>query len=193
MLAFFTIIGFGILGTNRLRQETPQKREVRQVSAPNVQQSMKITSSVFTDGQPIPKKYTCDGENISPPLSIANIPQNTKNLALIIDDPDAPGRTAWYIPPSGMWTHWIVWNIDPSVTEIREGEVPASAVQGTNDFRKISYGGPCPPTGTHRYVFTLYVLDAKLSLVEGSSRKDFESFVNGHILEQAQLTGIYGR
>jgi len=114
-----------------------------------------ITSPVFENNGFIPKKYTCDGVDINPQLLIANVPSETKSLALIVDDPDAP---------AGTWVHWVVWNISPQTHEIKENSVPNGANQGLNDFRKRSYGGPCPPSGTHRYFFKLYALDTILTL-----------------------------
>ena len=111
---------------------------------------MKIISEVFENKQMIPQKYTCDGENINPPLQITDIPSNTESLVLIVDDPDAP---------SGDWIHWLVWNINPQTKEIMEDSVPENAVVGTNDFKKMEYDGPCPPSGTHRYVFKVLALE----------------------------------
>jgi Raf kinase inhibitor-like YbhB/YbcL family protein len=142
---------------------------------------MKISSPAFGTNQKIPKKYTCDGEDISPSLMIDEIPEGTETLALIVDDPDAP---------AGTWVHWVVFNI-PVTNRIEEGEVPGN--QGINDFRKERYGGPCPPSGTHRYFFKLYALDQELGLSEGASRRDVEAAMGGHILAQAELIGLYER
>jgi Raf kinase inhibitor-like YbhB/YbcL family protein len=142
---------------------------------------MKISSPAFGTNQKIPKKYTCDGEDISPSLMIDEIPEGTETLALIVDDPDAP---------AGTWVHWVVFNI-PVTNRIEEGEVTGN--QGINDFRKERYGGPCPPSGTHRYFFKLYALDQELGLSEGASRRDVEAAMGGHILAQAELIGLYER
>jgi len=142
---------------------------------------MKITSPAFKNNELIPAKYTCDGENISPPLVIENIPDGTKSLALICDDPDAP---------MGTWVHWVVFDIEVA-GEIKENSIPGK--QGINDFRKKNYGGPCPPSGTHRYFFKIYALDTKLGLNEGISKKELEKSMNGHILQEAQLIGLYKR
>jgi hypothetical protein len=140
-----------------------------------------VKSSAFTNNGPIPTKYACDGEDVNPPLSIEGIPQGTQSLALTVDDPDAP---------MGTWDHWVVWNISPS-NEIEENAVPG--VEGTNDFRKHSYGGPCPPSGTHRYFFKLYALDTRLNLSPNSRKKDLEKAMQGHILAKGEIMGRYSR
>lgn len=142
---------------------------------------MKISSLDFEHQEYIPEKFTCDGEDISPSLIIEDVPEGTKRLALIVEDPDAP---------AGVWTHWIVFNIHV-VDVIEEGEVPGT--QGFNDFRRVEYGGPCPPSGTHRYFFKLYALDSKLDLEEGCRKKDLLKAMEGHILEEAELIGLYER
>jgi Raf kinase inhibitor-like YbhB/YbcL family protein len=116
---------------------------------------IKISSTAFTQNGSIPSKYTCDGSDVNPPLMFENVPPEAKSLALIVDDPDAP---------AGTWVHWVVWNIDPAVKEIKENSLPPGAQQGISDFRKRGYGGPCPPGGTHRYFFKLYALDTTLTL-----------------------------
>lgn len=123
---------------------------------------MKITSPSFQENAFIPSKYTCDGENINPPLVISDVSADAKSLALIVDDPDAP---------VGTFVHWLVWNIPPRVGEIKEGSLPEGSIQGTNDFGKKEYGGPCPPSGTHRYFFRLYALNQELNLPEGAKRR----------------------
>ncbi len=140
---------------------------------------MKITSPVFGHNQTIPQKYTCQGEDINPSLVIDGIPEGTKSLALIIDDPDAP---------MGTWVHWVVFNI-PVTYEIGENTIPGT--QGYNDFGKNDYGGPCPPEGTHRYFHKIYALDTLLNLKEGSSKKVLEKAMHGHILDKAELAGLY--
>ncbi|HML03683.1 MAG TPA: YbhB/YbcL family Raf kinase inhibitor-like protein [Candidatus Bathyarchaeia archaeon] len=140
-----------------------------------------VKSSAFPNNGPVPPKYTCDGEDINPPLSIEGIPQGTQSLALTVDDPDAP---------MGTWDHWVVWNITPS-NEIKENTVPG--VEGMNDFRKHSYGGPCPPSGTHRYFFKVYALDTKLNLSPNSRKKDLEKSMQGHILAKGETVGRYSR
>ena len=146
--------------------------------------SLKVTSSAFHDGGKIPKKYTCDNSNVNPPLRIENLPKGAKSLALIVDDPDAPGRT---------FTHWLLWNIDPKATEIRENSVPQNAVQGTSNFGSSKYGGPCPPSGTHRYYFKAYALDTSLSLPSSANKAAVEKAMPGHIVAQGSLMGTYSR
>ena len=146
--------------------------------------SMKITSSAFENKQTIPPKYTCDGENISPPLETIDTPKETKSLVLIVDDPDAP---------SGDWVHWLVWNINPETKLITENESPKEAIQGTNDFGKQNYGGPCPPADTHRYQFKTYALDTILNLPSFSRKKDLEKAMENHLLGKTLLIGLYQR
>ena len=145
---------------------------------------LKITSAAFVTNGYIPARFTCDGTDISPPLEIANVPGEAKSLALIVDDPDAP---------VGMWVHWVVWNIDPLTREIAEDNVPRDAAQGKNDWKRNSYGGPCPPSGVHRYFFKLYALDSRLNLGTGTTKADLEKAMHGHILAKAELIGLYKR
>ena len=143
-----------------------------------------LTSSAFADGQAIPEKYGCQGENINPPLEFKEVPESAKSLALIVDDPDAP---------AGDWVHWLVWNIKPQTTGIDAASVPAGATKGKNDFGNNNYGGPCPPSGTHRYQFKLYALDAELNLPPATDKAALLKAMDSHILAQAQLTGAYSR
>lgn len=145
---------------------------------------MKISSSAFENNGNIPKKYTCDGADINPPLKIEGVPVEAKSLALIVDDPDAP---------RGTWVHWVVWNIDPKTVEIQENNVPKNSVQGMNDFEKRDYGGPCPPSGTHRYFFKLYALDSLLNFSSDAGKAGLEKAMKGHILAEAQIIGLYRR
>ncbi len=140
-------------------------------------QNIKVLSSAFESNGTIPRKYTCNGEDINPPLVFEGIPEKADSLVLIMDDPDAPMKT---------FTHWIVWNIEP-VAKIEEDSIPG--VEGINDFRKIGYGGPCPPSGTHRYFFRVYALDKQLELKAGASRKELESAMIGHIIAEGELMG----
>lgn len=143
---------------------------------------MRLTSTAFQEGEKIPSQYTCDGDDVNPPLHISEAPDGTASFALVMDDPDAPGST---------WDHWIVWDISPDTDEIAENSVPPNARQGTNDFQRLQWGGPCPPNGTHRYMFILYALDIFLDLEEGATKDDLEQAMQGHILAQAQLLGYY--
>ena len=150
---------------------------------------IKITSSAFEEGGLIPPKYTCDGADISPPLQWDAVPEGTKSVTLISDDPDAP---------MGTWVHWVLFNLPADTTELTENippdeNLPNGAGQGTNDFRRIGYGGPCPPGGTHRYFFKIYALDTELDLSAGACKKDLLKAMEGHILGQGQLIGKYKR
>jgi Raf kinase inhibitor-like YbhB/YbcL family protein len=154
--------------------------------AQNAGHGMKITSTAFAEGQPIPKRYTCDGENVSPPLAWSGVPAAAKGLVLVVDDPDAPG---------GLFTHWIVFNLPPSTSSLPEGVKPAGGIsQGTNDFGKAGYGGPCPPKGRHRYVFHLFALESGLDGLTQPSRAKLDAALEkGHVLARTALTGTYQR
>lgn len=143
--------------------------------------TLKITSPDFKDREPIPEKFTCDGQNINPSLLISNLPEDTKSLVLIIDDPDAPGKT---------WVHWVVWNIKPSKV-ISQNSVPG--IEGINDFKQHHYGGPCPPSNTHRYFFKIYALDTILNLDKNSRKEDLLKAMEGHILAKGELMGTYSK
>ena len=148
---------------------------------------MKIYSPVFNAEDPIPSKYTCQGENISFPLEWEGIPDTTKTLAIIFDDPDAPGMT---------WVHWVIYNIPASLSGLPENippeeVLPNYGLHGLNSWRKIGYGGPCPPFGTHRYFTRLYALDCPLPLKAGLAKKDLIDAMMGSILEEAQMYGTY--
>jgi len=145
---------------------------------------MKITSSAFQEGANIPSKFTCDGSDANPALRFEQIPAEAKSLVLIVDDPDAP---------SGLFTHWLAWNIDPKITEFAENSAPSNAVQGRNDFGKSGYGGPCPPSGTHRYFFKIFALDQMLDLKAGAKRAEVEAAMRGHVIGQGELMGRYSR
>ncbi len=140
---------------------------------------LQITSPAFGHNQMIPQKYTCQGEDVNPPLAITGVPEGTKSFTLIIDDPDAPG---------GNWDHWLIYNIAPAPI-IEEDSVPGT--QTTNDFGRVHYGGPCPPSGTHRYFFKLYALDAELSFSGLPSKQELEKAMEGHVLAKAELMGLY--
>jgi Raf kinase inhibitor-like YbhB/YbcL family protein len=150
---------------------------------------MQLTSSAFKEGQSIPVKYTCDGKNVSPELKWSNVPQGTKSLALICDDPDAP---------HGTFVHWVLYDIPPTVTELKEGipsdsQLSNGAKHGMPGFNRPGYGGPCPPSGTHRYFFKLYALDFIPGLPSGVTKNDLLKAMEGHILEMVQLMGTYQR
>ncbi len=144
---------------------------------------MKLLSSAFEEGEYIPEKYTADGENISPPLEIKDAPSSTESYALVVDDPDAP---------VGTWVHWVVWNIPADVKNLKQGTAP-EGIRGKNDFGNLKYGGPAPPSGTHRYYFKLYALDTMLNITEGSAKEDLLEIIRGHIVERAEIMGKYSR
>jgi Raf kinase inhibitor-like YbhB/YbcL family protein len=152
--------------------------------------AMVLRSDAFPDGGDIPIKYTCQGDNISPPLTWIDTPAQTRSFALVMDDPDAR---------FGAFTHWLIFDLDPNISTLGEGvqaasQLPSSTIQGKNGFGKIGYGGPCPPGGRpHHYRFTLYALDDLLRLASGSSKKQVLGAIHGHILEQAQLVGLFQR
>jgi Raf kinase inhibitor-like YbhB/YbcL family protein len=141
--------------------------------------SLQVHSTAFSHNGHVPPKYTCEGEDINPPLEINNIPENTRTLALIVEDPDAP---------RGTFDHWLVWNIFPNEA-IAEGSNPG--VSGTNSFGKTGYGGPCPPSGSHRYFFRVYALDTELDIPAGSDKRTLQEAMKGHILGQGELMGKY--
>jgi len=149
-----------------------------------IESTMKIQSPAFEHNGNIPAKYTCDGENINPALTISEIPENAQSVVLIMDDPDALAVA---------WVHWTVWNINPATTEIAENSVPQGGVEGKTSFGKSGYGGPCPPSGTHRYFFKLYALNSALSLSPDADKSQLEAAMAGHILDQAELIGLYSR
>ncbi|MFB5621099.1 MAG: YbhB/YbcL family Raf kinase inhibitor-like protein [Nitrosopumilus sp.] len=146
---------------------------------------MKIESNAFENGSEIPRKYGYKKDNINPPILIKEVPNEAKSLALIMDDPDAMGAVG------KIWVHWIVWNIEPSTSEINENSVPSNSIQGKTDFGEAVYGGPAPPDKEHTYIFKLYALDKKLDINEGSSKSQVEEAMKGHIIDEAKLEGKY--
>jgi hypothetical protein len=151
--------------------------------------AIQVTSTAFKEGEMIPRQYTCDGKDVSPPLAWSGVPQETKSIALICDDPDAP---------MGTWVHWVLFNLPPTSSSLSEGVSSSRSLDnggkhGKNDFRKLGYGGPCPPGGTHRYYFKLYALDSMLTLDSGISKADLVKAMQGHILAEGQLRGKYKR
>jgi Raf kinase inhibitor-like YbhB/YbcL family protein len=171
----------------RERSANTAQPENANSSGPRAQ--IKITSTLFEDGGMIPRPYTCDGPNVSPSLRWENVPAAAKTLALIADDPDAP---------QGTWVHWVLYNL-PAETKgfvenvPKQASLPGGGLQGTNDFRKLGYDGPCPPGGTHRYYFKLYALDAELLLKPGATKAQLLEAMAGHVLADGQLMGRYQR
>lgn len=162
-------------GTERVVTDVPEK-EV----------AMYLRSSAFENGESIPKRYTCEGADVSPPLEWGAPPEGTRAFVLIVDDPDAPG---------GTWVHWVLYDLLGDTRTLPEGNPESLGVAGINDFRRTAYGGPCPPRGSpHRYFFTLYAVDVpSLGLPRGASRRAVEKAMQGHILAQAQWMGTYRR
>ena len=156
---------------------------------PEDSRQLTVTSRAFKEGEAIPRQYTCDGINISPPLEWSGVPKTAKTIAIIADDPDAP---------AGTWVHWVLYNLPADNIGLVENlpsteNLKAGGFQGKNDFGKIGYGGPCPPSGTHRYFFKVYAVDTELPLKAGATKAEVEKAMEGHVLAQAQLMGSYGR
>ncbi len=149
---------------------------------------MKLTSTVFEHEGKIPSKYTCDGENVNPPLVFSGIPQNAKSLVLIMEDPDVPK----HLRPDGMWNHWVVFNIPPDTKGVNENQEPKGTA-GITTSNKLKYGGPCPPDREHRYFFKLYALDTTLDLKQGATKEQVLEAIKGHVLAEAELMGRYQR
>lgn len=149
---------------------------------------LSLSSPAFGDGETIPTVYTCDGRDISPPLQWRDVPDEARSLALVVDDPDAP---------AGTWVHWVVYNIPPDTAGLPEGatseDLPAGAREGVNSWGRTGYGGPCPPSGEHRYMHELYVLDEVLSGLGNPTKVELERVLMGHLIERARLLGIYQR
>lgn len=145
---------------------------------------MKLTSSAFAQNQPIPVRYTCDGVNHHPPLAFSQVPERVASFALVVEDPDAPAR---------VFTHWLLYDIPPATREIPEQQVPPGSREGINDFGTRGYGGPCPPSGTHRYFFKLFALDTRLALPAGAAKEEILAKMQNHVLATAELMGIYSR
>jgi Raf kinase inhibitor-like YbhB/YbcL family protein len=143
--------------------------------------NLSVSSPAFEHNALIPAKYTCDGDDVSPPLTVEGAPEETRSLVLVVDDPDAP---------MGTWDHWVVWNIPPA-RSIAEDTVPGT--EGLNTYRRHSYGGPCPPSGTHRYFFKVYALDIMLNLSSNATKRELEKAMQGHVLAKGELIGLYCR
>ena len=152
---------------------------------------LKLESSAFAAGHPIPKKYTCEGRDVSVPLAWSGVPRGVKSFALIVDDPDAPDPAV----PKMTWVHWVLYNIAATASALAEGlssnSLPPGVVEGPNDFDRVRFGGPCPPIGRHRYFFKLYALDAMLPTGKVLDKSGLETAMRGHILAQAELVGTY--
>jgi Raf kinase inhibitor-like YbhB/YbcL family protein len=151
--------------------------------------ALTLTSPAFTPGGSIPAVYTCEGCDVSPPLAWSGVPDGTQSLALIVDDPDAPDPAA----PKRVWVHWVLYNLPPTSTGLAEavGHLPDGAGEGTNDWKRTGYGGPCPPIGRHRYFFKLYALDTVLPDLGSPTKAALEKAMHGHVLAQAEIIGMY--
>jgi Raf kinase inhibitor-like YbhB/YbcL family protein len=180
ILLVFTIFLAIVLLFSQKSPSIMKKRAVESVQ----HTSMTIASPAFENNSLIPSKYTCDGENMNPPLMFSNIPPKAKSIALVVTDPDAPG---------GTFTHWIIYNIPATTTKIDENSVPEDSQEAQNSFGKKEYGGPCPPSGTHHYVFTLYALDSMISIPDSADVTDIEKVIQSNSMEQATLTGLYAK
>lgn len=174
-LSILILLSLVLLGCNNDKQDTITQDTVVK------KEKMELKSSAFENGGVIPDKYGCKGENVNPPFEISNVPEKSKSLALIMDDPDAP---------VGTFDHWLVWNISPLMKEMPEKSIPDDAVEGKNDFGKTGYGGPCPPDGTHRYYFRLYALTGTLS-GNISTKDELLKAMEGKIIDKAELMGKY--
>lgn len=153
--------------------------------------TLTLTSSVFSDGEDIPANHTCEGADISPPLAWSGVPEGTRSLVLIVDDPDAPDPAA----PRMTWAHWVVFNLPPDTAGLPENAdakgYPAGSGVGLNDWKRAAYGGPCPPVGRHRYFHKLYALDAMLPGLGAPTKAELVAEMKGHVLAEAQLVGLY--
>jgi len=189
-LALIVIVGVSARSQNEQTNNTDSQSNKPLIKEDTLAQFV-ISTSAFAEGELVPVKHTCDGQDISPALKWTAPPEGAKSLALICDDPDAPG---------GTWVHWVLFNMPPDIRELTEGVTISKiaalkgAMEGSNDFGKIAYGGPCPPRGpAHRYFFKLYALDIMLALKKGATKADIEKAMAGHILTQAQIMGKYKR
>lgn len=176
-------------GTTPTPAEMPALEEAQPTGEGGEPMAFELRSPAFEHGEPIPRRYTCDGEDLSPPLEWSDPPEGTVSLALIMDDPDAP---------VGTWDHWVLFDIPADVRSLPEGvppdaEPPQGGRHGRNSWRRLGYGGPCPPGGTHRYFFRLYALDTALGLSSGAAKGDILKAMEGHVLGQAELMGTYSR
>ncbi len=179
-LALLALVAIGATG----RVARAQERGERVMT-------MTLSSTAFAHNGAIPKRYTCDGDDISPPLSWSGVPSGAKSLALVVDDPDAPDPAA----PKMTWVHWVLYNIAPATTALPEAvkSLPAGALSGLNDWKRTGYGGPCPPIGRHRYFHKLYALDTMLKGLGQPNKAALEKAMQGHILARAELVGTYKR
>lgn len=176
-ISIIAVASFAVLSIRRNRPRN--EALIEKISM----QAIKLSSTAFENNSVMPSRLTCDGDNVSPPLEIAGVPKEARSLVLIMDDPDAP---------VGIWDHWVKFNVPPETKIIEEGKEP-SGVSGKGTSGNLSYQGPCPPSGTHHYIFTVYALDTELLLPSGASKKEVERAMVGHVLGTGKLTGLYSR
>lgn len=167
----------------------PATRAHAEAASPKGKMAMlKLESAAFATSGSIPRKYTCEGDDIAPPLSFRGVPEGTKSLALIVDDPDAPDPAA----PKRVWVHWVVYDLPPDTSGLPEGgTLPKNAREGKNDWGRTGYGGPCPPIGRHRYFHRLYALDKQLGDLKQPNKGTLEAAMKGHVIAQTELVGTY--
>lgn len=185
-LGFLILLVSLFLLLRNAEQTRPEPIVTSRNQTPMHEDTLNVQSPAFKHEQPIPSKYTCEGDNISPPLAIDKVPENTASLVLIVEDPDVPT----YIRDDGMWDHWVLFNIPSDTTRIGEGESPV-ATQGVTTGQTLEYQGPCPPDGTHRYFFKVFALDTSLRLPEGATKEAVLEAMKGHILAHGELMGTY--
>lgn len=179
------ILLIGFFGSAILLVNSGKKQPVKEdqkITQKKIISVMKLTSTAFSHNQSLPDKYSCKGAGINPPLTFNDIPVSAKSLVLTLTDPDAP---------IGTFIHWLIWNIDPKTSEIAENSIPPNTIQGKNTTGSTSFIAPCPPSGTHHYIFTLYALDTVLSLPSSTDKTGLDKAMEGHILDRAELIGLY--
>lgn len=177
------LIIIGLICVSFLMVKSTLKHRIDAVFPTTKEGKMKLTST-FSNGEKIPHKFTCDGDDVSPELVISNVPKEAKSLALVVDDPDAP---------LGNFNHWLLYNIPVGTTKISSKNIPPGAHQGVTDFGKASYGGPCPPYGTHRYFFRLFAVDKVLDLPPKVTKSTLQHAIRDHVVEKTELVGLYSR
>lgn len=187
-IVLLVVVGLGVVFFLRENHPPRASQNISPTISILKNNAMTITSPAFQNNTSIPQKYSCEGENISPPLSFSAVPPETKSLGLLMDDPDVPKS----LKPGGVFDHWVVFNIPPTVTTFDEGTTPPG-VQGRNGAMKSAYTGPCPPDREHRYFFKLYALDTMLSLTDTATKNEVETAMNNHIIDQVQLIGLYDK
>lgn len=177
-IIFLTLIGAGLY---LYYVDSPYSSGIKRTIFGKLE-SMKLATNAFENNERFDPKYTCDAENISPSITFFTVPVEARSLALIVEDPDSP---------TGNFTHWVLFNINPLINGFEENKIPDGSIEGLNDFGEPKYGGPCPNSGVHRYVFKLYALDKKLELERGATKQEVQEAMKGHIIEDTQIIGLY--